>query len=122
MKIIKKPLCVILSIATLLCCCISASANCATFAIRAWNSVASSNLQLSAKSIADQPTKLSKNIITKSGYQSNRSIMNITPIGYVNSNGSFVSVTLNCRGGHGGAGGIHRSCTYNYTPDTLEVA
>lgn len=96
--------------------------NCATFAVKAWNSVASSNLQLSAKAIADQPTKLSKNIITKSGYQSNRYIMNITPIGYVNSNGSFVSITLNCQGGHDSTGGIHRSRPYNYTPDTLEVA
>lgn len=95
--------------------------NCSTFASAIWNYIAPNNLDLSAGS-PNTPTSLSKNIKNKSGYQTKRAVMNITPIGYVNSNGSFVSITLNCQGGHGSTGGIHRSRPYNYTPNTLEVA
>ncbi len=91
--------------------------NCATFAVKVWNSVATSSLQLSAGS-PNQPVTLYNNIKNKSGYQTNRSIMNMTPVGYVNSAGNFVSITLSC---HGGGGGEHHSIEYVYTPDT-EVA
>lgn len=89
------------------------SNNCATFAVKVWNSVASSSRKLSAGT-PNQPVTLYNNIKTKSGYQSNRSIMNITPVGYVDSKGNFVSITLRCPGQ-----GIHRSRIYNYTPNTL---
>lgn len=91
--------------------------NCATFAKKAWNSVAPDNLQLSAGFVA-QPVTLYNNIKKKSGYQVNRPIMNITPVGYVNGKGNFVSITLSC---NGGGGGSHRSFEYGYMPDTLEV-
>lgn len=91
--------------------------NCATFAKNAWNSVAPNDLQLSAGYI-DQPVTLYNNIKKKSGYQSKRPVMNITPVGYVNGKGSFVSITLRCGGG---GGGDHRSLGYGYTSSTSEV-
>lgn len=79
--------------------------NCATFAVEVWNSVAPSNWLLTA-GIINQPVTVYISIKSKSGYQTNRSIMNMTPIGYANSNGDFVSITLSL---HGGGGGNHRS-------------
>lgn len=95
-----------------------ATNNCATFAVKVWNSVVESKWQLSAGT-PNQPVTLYKNIKNKSGYRLNRPIMNATPVGYVNSNGNFVSITLSCDGG--GGGGKHHSIEYIYTPDTLEV-
>lgn len=93
--------------------------NCATFARKTWNCVAPVDLQLS-DGFPNQPVTLYNNIKKKSGYQVNRPIMNITPVGYVNSNGNFVSITLNCHNG-GGGGGIGRSTEYDHTPETMEV-
>lgn len=90
--------------------------NCSSFATKIWNSIASSKLKLSAGN-PNTPKSLSTNIKLISGYQSNRAIMNMRPIGYVNSNGSFASVTISANGG-----GQHRSLKYNYIPNTLEVA
>lgn len=98
-----------------ICDCWSLNENCSSFASRLWNCIAPDNLDLSA-GLPNTPTSLSKNIKNKSGYQIKRAVMNITPIGYVNEDGNFVSVTLRrdsyrCR-----------CIEYDYTPDTLEVA
>lgn len=95
-----------------------ASNNCATFAVKVWNSVAASGWRLSS-GFPNQPVTLYNNIKNKSGYQSNRSIMNITPVGYVNGSGNFVALTLICA--HGG-GGQHRSAENICAPDTMEVS
>lgn len=89
--------------------------NCSSFASIVWNCIAPNNLDLSA-GLPNTPTSLSKNIKNKSGYQTKRAVMNITPIGYVNEDGNFVSVTLR-RDGY-----RCRCIEYDYTPDTLEVA
>lgn len=89
--------------------------NCSSFALAIWNYIAPNNLDLSAGS-PNTPTSLSKNIKNKSGYQTKRAVMNMTPIGYVNEDGNFVSITLRKSGQR------CRSVEYDYTPDTLEVA
>lgn len=65
--------------------------NCSSFAVKIWNSVASTTLSAGTP---NTPTSLMASIKSKSGYQTNRAIGNTTPIGYVDSNGNFVSVTM----------------------------
>lgn len=75
-------------------------------------------MQVDAGFVA-QPVTLYNNIKSKSGHQVNRSIMNITPVGYV-SNGSFTSITLSCNRSRG-VNDIDHSIEYNCTSETSEV-
>lgn len=67
--------------------------NCSTFATKVWNSVAPDSQKLSAGS-PNMPVSLCVDIQSKSGWQINRAVMDITPIGFVNSKGNFESVTF----------------------------
>lgn len=63
--------------------------NCSSFAVKIWNAVSFVNLSAGVPNI---PTALMNSIKSKSGYSTGKSIMEVTPIGYV-SNGSFVTVS-----------------------------
>lgn len=63
--------------------------NCAYFAANVWNLVSSTAL---SASYPGNPTVLANSIRSVSGYQTNRSIPNSTPVGYV-SNGLWYSST-----------------------------
>ena len=60
--------------------------NCATFASNVWNSISSTYL---SPGTIHLPATLKSSIMAVSGYQTNRSMLNSTPVGYA-SGGSFV--------------------------------
>lgn len=69
--------------------------NCSTFAVKVWNSICSDKLKLDA-GVPNSPTALMASIRLKSGYdyETNRSIEDASPIGYINSAGDFVTVDM----------------------------
>lgn len=71
----------------------SATNNCSTFAVKVWNSICSDNLKLNA-GIPNTPTTLMSSIKLKSNYESDRSIQDATPVGYLNDDGGFVEVRM----------------------------
>lgn len=67
----------------------SLGAPCSSAAAKLWNTV--SDIRLS-NGTPSTPTSLRQSIMSKSGYQLNRSIQYTTPIGYVNLAANFVTV------------------------------
>lgn len=65
--------------------------NCSSFAVKVWNSISENKLSAGSP---NTPSSLMKNIQSKTNYENNRAICDATPVGYVNSNGNFVSVTI----------------------------
>ena len=65
--------------------------NCSSFAVRVWNSISSNTLSAGSP---NTPTSLKNNIKSKANYETDRAISDATPIGYADSNGNFVPVTV----------------------------
>lgn len=80
--------------------------NCSSFATKIWNQISSTDV---SAGVINTPTSLMNSIKSKTGYQTNRSIGNTTPIGYVGNNG-FVSVSMSTT----------RSLYENVIPNTEE--
>lgn len=69
----------------------SVFSNCSSFAVGVWNMISSTKLSAGSP---NTPTSLRGSIMKQSNYELGRRIAYTIPVGYVNSDGAFVQVTM----------------------------